>query len=42
MTLTLLYKKSGEMAEEVKVLATLPEGLSLLPSTYVRVLHNCQ
>lgn len=41
MTTTLLYKKAGEMAQQVRVLAALPEGLSLLPSDYVRVLHNC-
>lgn len=41
MTLTLLYKKAGEMAQQVRELAALPEGLSLLPSSYVRVLHNC-
>lgn len=40
MTLTLLYKKAGEMAQQVRVLAAIRD-LSLLSSTYVRVLHNC-
>lgn len=34
-------QEGWEMAQQVRVLAAIPD-LSLLPSTYVRVLHNCR